>query len=292
MLLLAGLTAMSQVDVVSESYSFSIGARSNRVVESDVDVNIPQTRNVAQNTFVVIIANEKYNKEQDVPFAMHDGETFKAYCEQTLGIPADNIRFEKNATLNTMRHEFDWLQGILTVNKGDVMGIVYYSGHGIPNPEKSANTSYLLPIDGYCDDPRSGYSLDELYAKIGGTHASRVTYFIDACFSGADRDGLVMDTGRGTRIKSVAGALKGNSVVFSAAQGDQTAYAYRSKSHGMFTYFLLKKLQESKGKVSYGELAGYLQEQVEQRSMHENSKLQSPSTQAASSLENWKNLKF
>ena len=81
-------------------------------------------------------------------------------------------------------------------------------------------------------------------------------------------------------------------MVFSAAQGDETAYAYQAKSHGMFTYFLLKKLQESKGNVSYGELARYISEQVERSSLLENSKQQSPMTVAAPGLERWENLKF
>jgi hypothetical protein len=36
---------------------------------------------------------------------------------------------------------------------------------------------------------------------------------------------------------------QGNMVVFSAAQGDETAYPNNDEKHGMFTYFLLKKLQ-------------------------------------------------
>ena len=42
----------------------------------------------------------------------------------------------------------------------------------------------------------------------------------------------------------------GNLVVLSAAKGVETAYSYKEKGHGLFTYFLLKKLQETQGDLT------------------------------------------
>ena len=281
------------VEIESESFSFSIGTPNlgNQVRQSDVDVNIPQTKVVSDKTFVVIIANEKYQHEQDVPFAIHDGETFRQYCIKTLGVPEKNIRFVQNATLNNMKHEIVWLKDILLTFKGEGKGLVYYSGHGIPN--ESSHDAYLLPVDGYSTDSESGYSLDKLYSDLGTVDAESVTYFIDACFSGADRNGEMLAENRGVAIKSKAGVLKGNAVAFAAAQGDETAYAYLDKSHGMFTYFLLKKLQETKGDVSYGELADYVNDKVTKMSMVENSKIQTPSTTISPTLaKSWEKMKI
>ena len=287
---LMGAVGFAQtVDVESgNTYSFSIGKVKDKVRLSDVDLNVPQTKNVNDNTFVVIFANQKYQKEQDVPFAIHDGEVFKEYCLKTLGIPERNIRLQTNATLNNMKHEVDWLKNIIKANKGEAKGIVFYSGHGMPN-ENNKN-SYLLPVDGYSNDPESGYSLDKMYADLGNSDAAVMTYFIDACFSGANRSGEMMEENRGVAIKSKGGQLRGNAVVFSAAQGDETAYAYQDKSHGMFTYFLLKKLQETKGNVSYGDLADYISDKVSRLSLVENSKSQTPV--ATATLGEWKKLKF
>jgi len=132
--------------------------------------------------------------------------------------------------------------------------------------------------------------LDKMYADLGSTNAASVTYFIDACFSGANRSGDMMEQNRGVAIKSKGGQLQGNSVVFSAAQGDETAYVYQDKSHGMFTYFLLKKLQDTKGNVSYGELSDFINEKVTRMSLVENSKSQTPLT--TSSMDDWKKMKF
>lgn len=281
------------VEIESETFSFSIGTPNtgNQVRQSDVDVNIPLTKVLNDKTFVVIIANEKYQNEQSVPFAIHDGEVFKQYCIQTLGVPEKNIRFLQNASLNNMKHEIVWLKNALIAFKGDAKGIVYYSGHGIPN--ESSHNAFLLPVDGYSSDTESGYSLDKLYSDLGNVDAESVTYFIDACFSGVNRDGKMLAENRGVAIKSKAGTLKGNSIAFSAAQGDETAYAYQDKSHGMFTYFLLKKLQETKGDVNYGELADYVNDKVTKMSMVENSKMQTPATVASSSLaDSWRKLKI
>lgn len=292
--LMLALAGMAQtIDLESEEFSFSIGTttKANEVRKSDVDVNIPQTKTVNDKTFVVIFANENYQKEQSVPFALHDGEVFRQYCVQTLGIPEKNIRMERNATLNNMKHEVLWLKNTLVAFKGEAKGIVYYSGHGIP--DEASRNAYLLPVDGYANDPESGYSLDKLYADLGTVSAESVTYFIDACFSGANRNGVMMAESRGAAVKSKSGQLRGNAVVFSAAQGDETAYIYEDKSHGMFTYFLLKKLQETKGDVNYGDLADFINDKVTKMSMVENSKMQTPVANASTALaDTWRKCKL
>ena len=68
----------------------------------------------------------------------------------------------------------------------------------------------------------------------------------------------MLATARGVAIKPKASTPGGNVIVFSAATGDETAYPYDEKGHGLFTYFLLKKLQENKGNVTLGELSAYL----------------------------------
>ena len=84
---------------------------------------------------------------------------------------------------------------------------------------------------------------------------------------------------------------QGNLVVFSAASGAETAYPYKEKGHGMFTYFLLKKLQETKGVVTLGELSDYITTNVKRQSVVTNRKAQAPTVMVSSSMENnWKEL--
>ena len=100
-------------------------------------------------------------------------------------------------------------------------------------------------------------------------------------------EGLV--TSRGVKIRPKSPFVRGNLVMFSASSAQQSAFAFEEKAHGMFTYFLLKKLQESQGKVSFEELSGYLEFQVPQHAIVHNDKEQNPEILVSPSLEEvWK----
>lgn len=234
-------------------------------IGSDIDKNIPQISNTNDNTFAIVIANETYNKEANVPYASNDGNIFREYCKNSLGIPNNNIHLVTNATLNDIRHEIKWLQEVIAVYKGEAKAIFYYAGHGIPDEQNKS--AYLLPIDGYGSDVTTGYALEDLYKALGSLPSKSVTIFLDACFSGAKRDGDMLASARGVAIKVKPSNPTGNMVVFTAAQGDETAYPYKEKGHGLFTYYLLKKLQETKGDVTLGELGDYIKTQVERQSI-------------------------
>jgi hypothetical protein len=82
-------------------------------------------------------------------------------------------------------------------------------------------------------------------------------------------------------------------IVFTAATNDETAYPYREKGHGMFTYFLLKKLQESKGNVTLGELGDYIATNVKRQSIVVNNKSQTPTVIPSPALSGgWENRKL
>ena len=253
---------------------------------SAVDKNIPQTHLRNENTFVVIIANENYEQVASVPYAINDGQVFQQYCERTLGIPHQNIKTYIDATYNHIRAAQSWLQKICEVFEDEQI-IFYYAGHGIP--DESSRTAYLLPVDGIGTDISTGYKLDNLYSALGNILAKNVIVFMDACFSGSKREEGMLASARGVAIKARSGMPQGNMVVFSAAQGDETAYPNNEEKHGMFTYFLLKKLQETQGDVSLQELGDYITRNVSQQSILLNGKSQTPSVTSSPSLgDSWK----
>ena len=51
---------------------------------------------------------------------------------------------------------------------------------------------------------------------------------------------------------------------------------YREKNHGLFTYYLLKKLQETKGSVTLKELSDFVTQNVKEQSNNINKKPQNP----------------
>jgi uncharacterized caspase-like protein len=172
--------------------------------------------------------------------------------------------------------------------KKNIEIIFYYAGHGFP--DKETEKGYLIPVDVTGSSVSDGVALTELYKKLSNENIKKASIFLDACFSGGGRnEGLA--PGRGVMIKSKDEEIQsGNLVVFTASSGDQKSFPFKEKGHGMFTYYLLKKLQETKGNASFDELSKYIKDNVEQNSLLKNNSLQNPSILVSSQIGDiWKN---
>jgi hypothetical protein len=267
-----------KIEDPSEEEAINVG-------ESTVDVNIPKTKDVNKNTYALIIANENYKNVEAVPFAQKDGTSFMRYCKDVLGIPEDNIVYGFNTTRNEMIDAIDNIKTLQQVYDNMKL-LVYYSGHGLPDPR--TNESYLLPVDANPRNISTGYKLSEFYKQLTDNNPASVTVFLDACFSGTKKDGQIIDKeARGVIITPREESAKGNMVIFSACTGNETAYPYNNQKHGLFTYFLLKKLQEDKGKTSYKNLAEYISKNVKEQSYRINKKLQTPTTHSLLPQSEW-----
>lgn len=114
---------------------------------------------------------------------------------------------------------------------------------------------------------------------------------MDACFTGANKQGSMLVAARGIAREAKKEVLHGNSVVFSASSGDETAMTHPEKGHGLFTYFLLKKLQETEGNISYAELAKYINQNVKKEAFLINEKPQTPIVATSPAAANyWKDM--
>ena len=259
---------------------------SNKVIraQSDVDVNIPLTSRVADKTVALIIANEDYKNVTNVASALNDGETFAEYCKKTLGIPANNVILKENVTYAEMIGAVEQLRNFTKALGDDIDVIFYYAGHGFP--DERSKDAFLLPIDGDGTSTATAYPLKKLYSDLSSMGADNVMAFLDACFSGATREGGMLAEARGVALKPKPVNAEGNMFVLSAASDQETALPYTEKNHGLFTYFLLKKLQDSKGNVTLKELSEYVSENVKKNSLAVNQKLQTPSTSVSGKLSN------
>lgn len=261
------------------------------LAKSAVDTDIPATNASNPNTFAIIFANEDYKNVASVPFAKNDGTIFQKYCQKTLGIPTSNIHYVENASFNDIRIQLAWLKDVCDAFDGNASVIIYYAGHGIPDEE--TKSAYLLPVDGDGRYVQSAYKIDEFYQKLGAMKAKTITVFMDACFSGSKREEGMLASARGVALKAKSGVPQGNMVVFSAAQGDETAYPNNDEQHGIFTYYLLKKLQETKGDVTLQDLGDYITTNVRQQSIVKNGKVQTPCVIPSASVDTeWQSWKL
>ncbi len=259
-------------------------------LDPKIDVNrIPETGFKATNTFALIIANENYEMVSKVDMASYDGLAFKEYCARTLGLGPHNIKYYPDATYGKMSKALREIREIAQAFDGRINLIFYYAGHGIP--DNATKDAYILPTDADGQDTGVCFSLKEIYKEIEQMQIAQTVVFLDACFSGAERGGEMIVAARGVALTPNEEEPKGSMVVFSASSNEEAAYAYKEKQHGLFSYFLLKKLQESKGEVSLGELADYLWTNVRQQSITINGKKQTPSIVPSPAVqEHWRSM--
>lgn len=242
--------------------------------KSDVDENIPTTSHRNPNALALVIANENYAGVPHVESALHDGETMAKYLEQTLGLPKENIIVQTDATLGALLRAIAQTKNAVKSMGAGTDLIVYYAGHGMPN--EATKDALLLPVDGDPLTAESCYSLNRLYDELGNSGAENIIVFLDACFSGSNRgDGMLTAT-RGVAIKPKEVAPQGNMFILSATSGQETALPYAEKNHGLFTYYLLKKLQQTRGNVTLSDLAEDVKSNVARQSNLINRKPQTP----------------
>ncbi len=251
----------------------------------------PITGKKDDNTVALIIANEEYEMAANVDNATSDGLAFKEYCLKTLGISAANVRYGNNLTFGKMRKAINDALDLAEILEGKGNLIIYYAGHGIP--DNKTKDAFLMPTDADGTDSEICMSLSDLYKNIDQRNINRCIVFLDACFSGAQRGGDMIVAARGVKLKANEAAPMGKTIVFSATSDDEAAFSHKEESHGLFTYYLLSKLQETKGKVTLGELSKYLREKVALESRRVNNIAQTPRVSVSPGLaDSWESIKL
>ncbi len=229
---------------------------------SDVDKNFPKTSLDGSNTLAIIIGIEQYKNAPSANFADRDAKTFYQYAKNTFNIPESNIFYCINdgATQGEFSKLFGadgWISRRITENVTDVM--IFYSGHGAPDPK--TQKGFIIPYDGDPNYPSTNVSLDEMFNSLANLKAKNVTVFLDACFSGTGRANDMLVSGTKAQIRINIAALTSKLTVFSSSSGTEYSNAYDKEKHGLFTYFLLKGLQNSK-QLTIQQLFDYILENL------------------------------
>nr|MBC8555030.1 caspase family protein [Candidatus Brocadiales bacterium] len=212
---------------------------------------------------------EDYKNVPGVSFAKRDALWTKKYFENVLGIPSNRIYYKTDsdvgqAEFSKVFSKDGWIDKRIKNNETNVF--IYYAGHGAPDLKK--NKAYLIPYDG---DPnyasQTGYEMDKLYAELGNMKAKSVTVFLDACFSGANRDNEMLLADARPVFMEVDASTTRNVTVFSASSGSEISSAWPEKKHGLFSYYLMKGMRgdadaNSDDKITLGELGDYVKENV------------------------------
>ena len=278
-----------KVEANKEKLIASLGTKvvsdDDRVI-SDVkfkDITVaPLGQSIYQDAVAVVIGSEEYMDKTIVPapYAARDAEVMTEYFRKSMGIKNIKSYINEEATvmaLNTLLDsEIGSLSSLVTPGQTDLY--VYYSGHGVPLPNKDGEMEvFLIPYDVPKDGiSRYGYSLNKLYADLSGLNAKSVTVILDACFSGGSRLSEVYESKSITNQKFTLGDMakmdepwrnNPNFRVFTSSKGNQTSQANDRTRSGRFTYYLAVGLQgdadkDGNGKVTMTELYEFVQDNV------------------------------
>jgi hypothetical protein len=262
-----------------------------KTTELNVDFDIPIISTKNKKRYALIIGNSDYSKSSAnfLNFAVNDAKIFKQYAVNILGIVDDleHIFYIENAGSIDMKKYIDNFAKKIQNSETGSEFFIYYSGHGVPDENQEA---YLLPVDvSYDYISTYGIKLKDFYTKLNPGETKKCYFFIDACFSGGVYQNAKDIPRRTPKVEPNA-----NILVLSAGQEDQISQEYPAQKHGIFTYFLLKTLRETKGNITFEALYDNIKSGVESTTLNPQSGLkeQNPQILINPSIQNtWKSWK-
>jgi uncharacterized protein YgiM (DUF1202 family) len=201
--------------------------------------------------WAVVIGISQYKTVRSLKYADKDALAFRDYLTQNLGVTPDHLTVLTNeqATLFNLKRS---LGTDLKRNAGpkDTV-IIFYAGHGAPEPEASSPDGdglekYLIPYDA---DPQdlytTGLPMREVETIFHRLSAERVIFITDSCYSGATAGRTFSTTARRATLSDgfLTRLSKGKGrVVLTASRAGEVSEERDDLGHGVFTYYLLEGL--------------------------------------------------
>jgi hypothetical protein len=106
---------------------------------------------------------------------------------------------------------------------------------------------------------------------------------LDACFSGlAKKESLVKL--KGITVTPVNPELGDNMILISSSSGNETSLADQDNQHGLFTYYFLKQLKDSNGKIELMQFFEGVKKDVGLSAIKKFNKIQTPNIFIGKSL--------
>ena len=222
--------------------------------------------------WAVVIGVGQYQSDDipDLEFARADAQAMVDFLKSDAAGPFDDVLFlaDEEATGAAMRQAlFVFLQ---QADWNDLV-VVYYAGHGAPDPSRPDNL-YLLPTDADLNGlAATGFPMwDVKTALRRQIAAERVLVIADACHSAGTADGDVVGGSDGNAIAGGFSQLFTPSRRLMMTAADTNEFSLedaRWGGHGVFTHFLLEGLEGSgdldkDGIVTFTELFDYVANNV------------------------------
>ncbi len=262
------------------SNSFGITRKTGFVAPIASGEKKPRSASSGPQRWAVVVGISEY-QHSAIPalkYADKDAEAFANFLRrpQGGGFDSDHMRvlLNKDATLANIK---DALINFLSQAIDMDLVIIYFAGHGAPEPGRPQNM-YLLTYDtnptalGTTAFPM--WDIQTVLARY--ITAKRVIVFTDACHSGgisvefATRGLGITESNLVNQYLADLARAKEGVVVFTASAAGEVSQEFPEFGHGVFTYYLLQGME---GKADYNndytitinELMQYVEEQVKRK---------------------------
>jgi len=202
--------------------------------------------------WAVVIGISQYKTVRSLKYADKDALAFGEYLTKNIGVTPDHttVLLNEQATLFNLKRS---LGTELKRNAGpkDTV-IIYYAGHGAPEPDASSPDGdglekYLIPYDA---DPQDLYAtalpMREVETIFHRLSAERVIFITDSCYSGATAGRTFSTAARRATLSDgfLTRLSKGKGrVVLTASRAGEVSEERDDLGHGVFTYYLLEGLK-------------------------------------------------
>jgi hypothetical protein len=222
--------------------------------------------------WAVVIGVGQYESADipDLDYAPSDARAVRDFLQSDAAGPFDEVLYleDEQATGAAMREAlFVFLQQA----DWDDLVVIYYAGHGAPDPGRPDNL-YLLPTDTDLDAlAATGFPMwDVKTALRRQIAAERVIVIADACHSAGTADGETVGGGDSNQIAGGFQDLFTPSRRLMMTAADTNEFSLedaRWGGHGVFTHFLLDGLRgagdlDSNGIVTFTELFQHVSGEV------------------------------
>ena len=143
------------------------------------------TDDIYNNSWALVIGINKYEKVQNLNYAVKDAESIQLMMVEYFDFPKDNIisLFNEDATYHNIRKQFSEISK--SAEKNDRV-LIFFAGHGetLDLPD-GGEQGYLLPYDSDRDDLYlTAVPMDELKQIALMSKAKHILYLVDACYGG------------------------------------------------------------------------------------------------------------
>ena len=222
--------------------------------------------------WAVVIGVGQYESPDipDLKYAADDAQSVYDFLKSPAAGPFDDVLFLKDgqATGAAMRQAlFVFLQKA----QWDDLVVIYFAGHGAPDPNRPDNL-YLLPTDANLKSlAATGFPMWDVKTALRRQIASdRVLVIADACHSAGAAEG---DAVGGTKTNDIAGGFAqlftpSRRLIMTAANTNEYSLEdARWGGHGVFTHYLVEGLkgagdENGDGIVTFTELFDYVSKNV------------------------------